>query len=156
MDSLRGFSIPELMVVLVILGIITTLGMSRYNAYVAKGRQAEAKVNLTMIGSLQEVWKFSHSTYNSGPGGGGVGEFGTDKCSTGTPNSQMKNELGFRPKDCAKLRYGYTWDATDAHANSHASGEEIYPGCNKVDKWTFVYSNANLNNNQKIVKLCED
>ena len=161
--SLKGFTATELVVVLVVLGLLATLSLSRFYAYLAKGRQAEATVNLAMIGALQETWKFGYGSYNSGPGGGGVGEFGKgdsknppNKCSTSRRDEQMKNGLGFRPKDCAKLRYGYTWDATDAHAESHASGENIYPGCTQTDQWTFSYSTGGIENNDPIIKKCEN
>ena len=152
----KGFTATELVVVLVVLGLLATLSLSRFYAYLAKGRQAEATVNLSMIGGLQETWRFGHGSYNSGPGGGGVGEFGsTDKCGT-TAGQQMKNELGFRPKDCAKLRYGYDWTTSFASATSHASGENIYPGCTQIDQWKLHYSNGNINNNDPVIKKCAD
>ena len=152
----QGFTATELIVVLVILGLLATLSLSRLNAYLAKGRQAEATVNLAMIGGLQESWRFGRGSYNSGPGGGGVGEFGgTDKCGT-TPGQQMKNELGFRPKDCGKLRYGYDWTTSFASATSHANGENIYPGCTQIDQWKLFYTNGNINNNDPVIKKCEE
>ena len=57
---MNAFSLPELIVTLTLIGILTTLGVSRYNAYVAKARQAEAKVNLTHIASLQGIYRSQH------------------------------------------------------------------------------------------------
>ena len=159
----QGFTATELVVVLVILGLLATLSLSRFYAYLAKGRQAEATVNLAMIGGLQETWRFSHGSYNSEPGGSGVGEFGgahlsssPNKCGTTTPGEQMKNELGFRPKDCGKLRYGYDWTTSFASATSHASGENIYPGCTQIDQWKLFYTNGNIINNDPVIKKCQE
>ena len=148
---------------LVVLGLLATLSLSRFYAYLAKGRQAEATVNLTMIGALQETWKFSHGKYNPETGTEKVGEFGaSDKCGD-SPGAEMKNELGFRPKDCAKLRYGYSWVGgnvnninLNARAESHASGENIYPGCTQIDEWKLFYVNGNLNNSKPVIKKCKD
>ena len=155
-DQYQGFTATELVVVIVIIGILVTLSVSRFNAYLAKGRQAEATVNLSMIGGLQETWRYSYGRYNSAPGGGGVGEFGSsDKCGS-TPGQQMKNELGFRPKDCDALRYGYNWTAGSATATSHADGENIYPGCDEIDGWSLTYSSGNINNSNPVIKKCKD
>ena len=154
----KGFTATELIVVIVILGTLAILSVSRFNVYLAKGRQAEAKVNLTTIGSLQETWKFGHGKYNAAPGGGGVGEFGsTDKCGT-TAGQQMENKLGFRPKDCDKLRYGYNWDASEALATSSNDKDKyIYPGCNEIDKWELTYATAGLENSApSVIKKCTD
>ena len=159
----KGFTATELIVVLVVLGLLATLSLSRYYAYLAKGRQAEATVNLTTIGTLQETWKFGHGSYNSGPGDGGVGEFGaTDKCRTDLTDKQMTNELGFRPKDCEKLRYGYNWDTSQVSATSsdwESPDDEnkfIYPGCKEIDKWELEYSSLTLKNIDKVIEKCKD
>ena len=155
----KGFTATELVVVLVVLGLLATLSLSRFYAYLAKGRQAEATVNLTLIGSLQETWKFGHGSYNGGPGDGGVGEFGaTDKCRTDLTDKQMTNALGFRPKDCEGLRYGYNWTTSEAIATSSADDENkyIYPGCAEFDKWELEYSSLKLENIVKVIEKCVD
>ena len=165
----NGFTATELIVVIVILGILAILSVSRFNAYLAKGRQAEAKVNLTMIGALQETWKFGRGCYNGdsdtvkcGGLSGGVGAFGatntTNKCGTGTDGKQMKNELGFRPKDCDDLKYGYSWTSTKATAKSTTNEDKyIYPGCDKIDTWTLTYASAKLKNTApSVIKRCID
>ena len=158
----KGFTATELIVVLVVLGLLATLSLSRYYAYLAKGRQAEATVNLTTIGTLQETWKFGHGSYNSGPGDGGVGEFGAgandDKCRTDLTDKQMTNKLGFRPKDCEKLRYGYNWTTSEAIATSSAVDENkyVYPGCAEFDKWELKYSSLTLENIDKVIEKCKD
>ena len=159
---MKAFSLPELIVVLVLIGILTTLGVSRYNAYVASARQAEAKVNLTHIASLQGIYRSQHLTYKVLDNVGAKTSGGTD-CTT----PLLNNGLGFSPQDCENLRYGYKTTGTvtakkfTAQAKSRTSpnaGEEIYPGCDATDKsdtWTMNHK-LNLKNPHPIVKKCSE
>ena len=60
----------------------------------------------------------------------------------GTCPGDAKNALGYRPNDCAELRYKYdvTAAATGAFTaeaeNTPTSGGYIWPGCATSDKWT--------------------
>lgn len=153
-----GFSIVEMMVVIVIIGLLGTLALSRYYAFITKGRQAEAKMNLKSIGDLQETYKYEKEEYNELSAANGVGAFGasTQRCA-GAAGEQMKNELGFRPKDCSKLRYGYSWTKSVATAEStNNANKRIYPDCAEIDQWKKTFSNGNLNNSINIIKKCDD
>ena len=152
---MKAFSLPELIVVLVLIGLLTTLGVSRYNAYVAGARQAEAKVNLTHIASLQGIYRSQHLKYNT------LSKVGAGNCGSTTLN----NTLGFRPKGCGDLRYGYECpsakcgtSAFEATAESRASSvadQQVYPGCDKSDKWTITQDLA-LENSDPVVKKCDE
>lgn len=158
-EGSKGFSIIELMVVIIIIVLLTMLGLSRYYAYIAKGRQAEARVNLSMIGGLQEAWKYENESYNTEASSSGVGAFTSQQCGTSTDGAQMKNELGFRPKDCAELRYGYFWGTSTATAEStNRTGKYIYPSCNKKDKWTLTNLTGKINQgaSDNVIKKCSD
>ena len=164
--SIVGFSVVEMMVVIVIIGLLGTLALSRYYAFIAKGRQAEAKMNLKTIGDLQETYKYEKEKYDLLDSANGVGAFGTSntdaKCeddgSVATNRGkEMLNELGFRPKDCENLRYGYHWTRSVATAESTKNSKKrVYPDCNETDKWEKTFSNGNLNNSEDIIKKCDD
>ena len=146
-----GFSVVEAMVVVVIIGILAQLGLSRYRVMTAKSKQAEAKLNLHSIEEMQEVYFLEHGKYQKD--GGPVG---LDACAT----ENLKNELGFRPKDCAELRYKYNWNyptKDEATATSSTASEDkyIYPGCKAVDEWTVEYEKGRVTNNKKVIKECE-
>ena len=142
----QAFSLPELVTVIVIIGILAAMGLNQYRSFVAKSRQAEAKLNLKAIGDLQESFKYEKGKYNKLDKSKGVGAFGsTERCGTGTNGEQMKNMLGFRPTNCKKLRYGYWWtkggtpsNPAKAFAEStkrKSDGKLIYTGCEQTDKW---------------------
>ena len=158
----EGFSVVELMVVVIILSALTMLGLSRYYAFIAKGRQAEARLNLKAIADLQEAWKYEKEEYNAEGKTTGVGAFSSDQCGTGSNGQQMKNELGFRPKDCSELRYGYWWtDGSNAkgHAEStNRNGKYIYPGCTETDKWAVTFKTGKIEQgaNDDVIKKCGD
>ena len=149
---MKAFSLPELIVVLVLIGILTTLGVSRYNAYVASARQAEAKVNLTHIASLQGIYRSQHLKYNT-------------LSKVGAGGSCGNNTLGFQPKGCGDLRYGYeclsakcgasSFEATAESRASSIANQQVYPGCNKSDTWTIT-QDLDLTNFDPVVKKCSE
>ena len=116
----QGFSLVEAMVIVTIIGILVTLGYSRFKYHIAKARQGEAKSNLIHITTLQEAYILEHNKYavlstSVGTGWKGVGlrRNKTPKeyaCDTDKPGEEMLNDLGFRPRNCRELRYEY-WTA---------------------------------------------
>lgn len=146
-----GFSAVEVVVALVILAVLGMLVNSRYNHYIAKARQAEAKNNLELIASLQETYLLEHGKYiflepvGLNRGGGPP----THHCRTDQPGSGMLNELGFRPKNCEELRYNY-WTPEDRRGELNQNpprytvradsvptktGVYIWPDCKSRDMW---------------------
>ena len=141
MHSKYAFSLVELMVAVGIVGILATLAIPRYHAFMVQARRGEAKSNLHQIATLQEAYRAEHSTYYSGAamrGSEGIGY----KDKYGNPgdcddysdarDEGLSNRLGFRPKACDELRYFYqliTADVVVAFAYSDANRRHIYPDC---------------------------
>ena len=166
-----GFSIVEAIVIVAIIGILATLGYSRYIYHIAKSRQAEAKNNLNHLVSLQEVYLMEHGEYyyfgykktptvtDPSPQTIGIGlrrnESPAERaCSTSKPGKEMLNELGFRPSNCNELRYEY-WSPNKAivtanppgfnmRADSNPAMTEVYvwPDCKNKDAWRVLDSNS--------------
>ncbi len=61
----RGFTLLELIVVIVILGILSTLGFTQYTKMVEKGRTAEARVILGQIRSAQVAYYQEYGVYTA-------------------------------------------------------------------------------------------
>jgi len=59
----KGFTLLELIVVIIIVGILATLGVTQYTRMVEKGRSAEAKANLGTLRTLQIAYYQEKGTY---------------------------------------------------------------------------------------------
>ena len=62
-NSLTGFTLMELMVVLIIIGILATLGLNYYGSYKEAALDREAKANLRLIIVAQRDWKMDKGSY---------------------------------------------------------------------------------------------
>jgi type IV pilus assembly protein PilE len=61
----RGFTVVELMIVLVIIGILVALAYPSYVDYIRRARRGEAQQLLMNWSVNQEIWRSNHSTYAS-------------------------------------------------------------------------------------------
>lgn len=159
---MRAFSIVELTVVLIMIGILATIAVPKYSAFVTRARQGEAKIQLEHIAALQEIYMLEHREYYNNTAMI-VGYNGTTRCNE--TEDELHNKLGFSPPNCLELKYGYsivngskTTFTAQAHAPSTiGSDKEIYPGCDgagKGDKWT-VSNKAKAVNTVNIITSCD-
>jgi type IV pilus assembly protein PilE len=58
-----GFTLIELMIAVVIIGVIAAIAFPSYQSSVRKGRRAEAFAALAAIQQAQERWRSSHALY---------------------------------------------------------------------------------------------
>ena len=61
----EGFSITELLVVLVIIGVLVLLALPRLLPVVTKAKTTEAKLALKQVYMLQKSYKFENDRYSS-------------------------------------------------------------------------------------------
>lgn len=59
----EGFSLTELMVVLVIIGILVLLALPRLLPLVTKAKTTEAKLSLKQVYMLERTYKFEYDTF---------------------------------------------------------------------------------------------
>lgn len=64
-EAEKGFTITELLVVLVIIGILVLLALPRLLPVITKAKSTEAKLQLKQIHTLQKTYKFEHDIYSS-------------------------------------------------------------------------------------------
>ncbi len=60
-----GFSMTELMVVLVIIGVLTLLALPKLMPLVTKAKTTEAKLMLKQVYTLEKSYKYEHDIYSS-------------------------------------------------------------------------------------------
>lgn len=60
-----GFSMVELMVVLVIIGILVLLALPRLEPMVTKAKETEAKLMLKQVYTLEKSYKYEHDVYSA-------------------------------------------------------------------------------------------
>jgi type IV pilus assembly protein PilE len=61
----RGFSLTELMVVLVIIGVLVLLALPRLLPLVTKAKTTEAKLMLKHVYTLEQSYKYEHDRYST-------------------------------------------------------------------------------------------
>jgi len=65
LKSNKGFSLTELMVVLVIIGVLVLLALPRLLPIVTKAKTTEAKLMLKQVYSLEQSFKFEHDRFSN-------------------------------------------------------------------------------------------
>ena len=129
LQSQKGFSLVELMVVVAIIGVLSALAVPRFRTFQAKARQAEAKSNLSFIYTLQQSYFGDNDVFVA-------------MAVTGRGTACPENELGFVLKPCANARYEYTSTSADVNVDftavatsGTASANKVLTGCAAADSW---------------------
>jgi type IV pilus assembly protein PilE len=60
----RGFSLMELLIVIVVIGILVTLATPKYLSVTRKAKETEAKLMLNQVYSLQKQYAYEHDVYS--------------------------------------------------------------------------------------------
>ena len=127
----RGFTLIELMIVVAIVGILTTVAVPNLQSYQARSRRSEALVNLSALQKAEEVYFDDREYYSCDlaelgwtPSGApryvyGFGPFVSARCSSATRNS-----IGL-----ASARGGFsTENMVDYAGNPFTDGHIAYSG----------------------------
>jgi len=60
-----GFSLTELLVVIVVIGILVLLALPKFSSVVSKAKETEAKIMLNHLHTLQQAYYFENDTYTT-------------------------------------------------------------------------------------------
>ena len=62
-QSEKGFTLVELLVVIIIIGILTAIALPNFLNQTAKGKQTEAKQNINLINKTQNAYRLENSSF---------------------------------------------------------------------------------------------
>ncbi len=65
MNPRRGFTLVELMIVIVIVGILVAIAIPKYNVSTHKSKEKEADMVLAQLYRLQQVYRNEHGVFAS-------------------------------------------------------------------------------------------
>lgn len=64
-QHMRGMTLVELMIVVIIVGILTSIAFPNYRAYVARAKRTEAKAALLQCATNQEKWYLQRQEFTT-------------------------------------------------------------------------------------------
>ena len=120
-DLHRGFTLIELMIAVVILGIVTAIAYPSFVDSVRKGRRAEAIAALVSLQQAQERWRTNDANYTTTIGNLGVGN--------STPYYDLT--VSAPSANAADLAVGYIVTAVGKTGTSQVNDSQ----CRKLSVW---------------------
>jgi type IV pilus assembly protein PilE len=134
--SSNGFTLIEMMIVVVIIGVLASIAYPAYNRYSTQTRRSDAKIALTQAASQQERFYSDCNWYARTPNG-------TRACGTAAGNADSVLGIAITSPDghytlgiaagnisggCAAYTCGFTITATPA-----AGGRQVGDGAFRID-----------------------
>ena len=123
-SSIRGLTLIELLMVILIVGILAAIAVPTYSNYMIRARRADAKTALEQIRGAQEMWRAERGCYAQD----GVDCLGG--ASAGTAEAKLRTTMG---APATPISNYYTWSftvktATAFTARATATGSQTTDG----------------------------
>jgi prepilin-type N-terminal cleavage/methylation domain-containing protein len=157
----QGYSLMELMIVVVITGVLAALAIPTFSDYIQKARTSEATQFLGVIKLKQEAYRAEFGKYDQCPANADdLGEFtyqpgdagemkgAISKAILGT-DAACLNELGAKPD--GPVRFGYAWIAGTPGAMSANIMNALNLQATDVDHYFIAHATADLDGDGKAV-----
>lgn len=129
MPGSQGFSLLELMAVMVILGFIATIAVPQYFNQVRKAKQQTAKTQIEMLMTAMNAYRMDVGEY---PGQSqGLAALAVDPGVEGWDGPYLTKEI---PLDPWKKEYGYQNPGQHGEIDIYTYGKDNREGGDKEDK----------------------
>lgn len=126
----RGFTLIELMIAIVVLGILLAIAMPNYFKYVREARRAEAQSQMLEIRLGMERWRANNSTYSStvsDSGFTGANDYYTYTITGASGSAYTINATAVAGKSQVNDKTGSGISCTPMTLNQ--SGAKTHPAC---------------------------
>ncbi len=140
-----GFTLIELMITVVIVGILAAIAYPSYQTYVKQTRRSDAQIALTQAANQQERYFTECNTYTSNLGGTRTntcnGELGYG---TSSPESYytLAAAAGTINSGCAAYSCGYTLTATPVTTGLQANDGKFRIDSTGLKQWDKADDNS--------------
>jgi type IV pilus assembly protein PilE len=119
-----GFTLVEILVVVLIIGALAAIAIPQYDSYVARGRLAEGISMLSELQLRQEQVYQDNRAYTNGMSPRVAGQYWTGTCTTSATPAGIANQLftcTVTPTATSGIGYQYTVDQAGAKATIASS-----------------------------------
>jgi type IV pilus assembly protein PilE len=125
MQKAKGFTLIELMIVVAVIAILSTIGIPAYNDYVTRGKLVDATSKLADMRIQLEQYYQDNRNYNSTPTSCGVtmptSKYFTFSCKTGSSGDDQSYKIT-ATGTINKTNFTYTIDETNTKTSTTGWG----------------------------------
>ncbi len=129
----KGFTLLELIVVIIIIGILATLGFTQYTMVIEKGRSAEARAVLSTVRTAAAAYLLENGTYPAS-----ISNLAVSAPTSCTSTNYFYYSFQQSGCECGGAYEAVAWRCTAGGKTPNASAACVLPLC--IDSGRFVQS----------------
>ena len=134
--SEKGFTLVELMIVVVIIGILASIAIPKFTNLIGKTKASEAKQQLGSIVKLEQTYYFTTNAYQ---------DFNAALADPAVDGSTDCVQIGFAQPDGARFTYGFETDTAKAKERTDVAQGDVNGDGDTDDGLTLTVANVQGN-----------